>query len=377
MSTEHASVRDDHRRRAHSKSRALLDWSTWLIGWVAAIVMLATASAWTVGFAPWPPLQWINAFTGYFYLPVYALLLFSIGAGCYRLACCFAAIGAWHAMVVLPTVLPVFPPSAMDASARAEAAAAAQAIGAQTVRVFYANVGKTSREFEAMFDELRDSDADVLVLTEFTTGWHNRFNATELPAEYPNHIHLTEYTPAATGVYSRLPLVHDDRMYQAKRVVVRTSIAIGDKRLGLYAIHAPRPVRSPLHKYDEFWGIVRQELAKQRGPLLLVGDFNATPYSLIHRELTGRFGLRDCHALCGRGRAVTWPNGMLSLPPIRIDHALVSPEVECLQIAEGAGRGSDHKPLIVDLLIPGPAPSSAGADSGVARRSANAVVSAR
>jgi hypothetical protein len=39
------------------------------------------------------------------------------------------------------------------------------------------------------------------------------------------------------------------------------------------------------------------------------------------------------------------------VPPIRIDQAFLSPDVECLGIAEGVGRGSDHKPLILDLLI--------------------------
>jgi hypothetical protein len=39
------------------------------------------------------------------------------------------------------------------------------------------------------------------------------------------------------------------------------------------------------------------------------------------------------------------------MPPIRIDQAFLSPEIECLDIREGRGEGSDHKPLIVDLRI--------------------------
>jgi endonuclease/exonuclease/phosphatase (EEP) superfamily protein YafD len=62
-------------------------------------------------------------------------------------------------------------------------------------------------------------------------------------------------------------------------------------------------------------------------------------------------GLRSAHDDRGRGYATTWPNGQNLCPPIRIDHALVSPEIEVESIREGRGRGSDHKPLILDVHI--------------------------
>jgi endonuclease/exonuclease/phosphatase (EEP) superfamily protein YafD len=62
-------------------------------------------------------------------------------------------------------------------------------------------------------------------------------------------------------------------------------------------------------------------------------------------------GLRSAHEDRGQGYAVTWPNGARWIPPIRIDQAFVSPEVECISIREGRGAGSDHKPLILDLRV--------------------------
>ncbi|MEM8866175.1 MAG: endonuclease/exonuclease/phosphatase family protein, partial [Planctomycetota bacterium] len=155
---------------------------------------------------------------------------------------------------------------------------------------------------------------------------------------------------------------------QAKRVVVKATVDVYGQELAILAIHAPRPVRSPLHKYEEFWGILLDELKSERanGHMLLIGDYNATPYSLIYRTLTSEYGLQDSHVTCGRGVATTWPNGTELLPPIRIDHALLTPGVTCLGIREGVGAGTDHKPLILDLAIPGertresgsPAPAS-------------------
>ena len=91
-------------------------------------------------------------------------------------------------------------------------------------------------------------------------------------------------------------------------------------------------------------------IESQTGPLVVFGDFNATQHSKVYRELTsGR--LRSAHRDRGRGYAVSWPNGKYPAPPIRIDQSLLSEEIECLQIREGEGRGSDHKPLIFDVRI--------------------------
>ena len=38
-------------------------------------------------------------------------------------------------------------------------------------------------------------------------------------------------------------------------------------------------------------------------------------------------------------------------PPVRLDHVLVSQHVVPLGIREGVGKGSDHKPVIVDLAL--------------------------
>jgi endonuclease/exonuclease/phosphatase (EEP) superfamily protein YafD len=37
--------------------------------------------------------------------------------------------------------------------------------------------------------------------------------------------------------------------------------------------------------------------------------------------------------------------------PIRLDHLLVSREVEMLSVAEGEGRGSDHRPIVAEFAL--------------------------
>ena len=73
-----------------------------------------------------------------------------------------------------------------------------------------------------------------------------------------------------------------------------------------------------------------------------------TPWSPYFRRLLDDGALHD--ASRGRGPAPTWPVG---LGPMRIpiDHCLHSDGVVVTDRRTGPGVGSDHLPLIVDLLI--------------------------
>lgn len=313
----------------------------WTACWLATLAMIGAAGCWVASFAPWPFLQWINAFTAYFYLPAYAILILAIGVRRQRLVLAASLLVGWHLSIVVPSLSPLGGSNPAIGPTQSE------------LRVFYANVGKESRQQDALFDEIREAEPDVLVLTEFTEAWHNEFHASELPANFPHATHLEKYTPAATVIYSRLPITEDELVYESRRIVVKARLEAGDSEVCVYAIHAPRPLRSPLHRYDEYWDLVLSDLGDEvgNGPLLLIGDFNATPYSLIIRKVRQQLGLRDCHAVAGRGWVTTWPNGTRALPPIRIDHALISPGLDCAAITEGHGVGSDHRPLIVDLAV--------------------------
>jgi len=130
---------------------------------------------------------------------------------------------------------------------------------------------------------------------------------------------------------------------------------------------------TPGNKYVEYWSEMLPVVTSRSGPTIAVGDFNATQHAKVYGAITGS-GLRSAHADRGRGWAVTWPNGLMALPPIRIDHAFLSPEVECLKIVEGEGRGSDHKPLILEVRLRESAKNSqkmsqaSGATEGAVRR---------
>lgn len=84
-------------------------------------------------------------------------------------------------------------------------------------------------------------------------------------------------------------------------------------------------------------------------PLVVCGDFNATPLSGAYRSL--RRQLVDVQSVWAERRA-TWPS---RLPLLRLDHVFVGPGVQvqaCAVLDDALARSaSDHLPLTADLVL--------------------------
>jgi endonuclease/exonuclease/phosphatase (EEP) superfamily protein YafD len=207
-------------------------------------------------------------------------------------------------------------------------------------------------EHDAMLEEIKAADPDIIVFVEFTWLWHNAYVHSPTFAKYPYGGGFDNTRLGTVNVFSRMPLKGDRLDWFGGRGLQTIQIAVGDRTLHLIGLHAPRPMNLRNDDdYDAFWSRTIPRILREPGPLVVVGDFNATQFSEIYERLTAD-RMRSAHQDRGRGYAVTWPNGQWGIPSlIRIDQALISPEVECLNIREGEGRGSDHKPLILDVRI--------------------------
>jgi endonuclease/exonuclease/phosphatase family metal-dependent hydrolase len=93
----------------------------------------------------------------------------------------------------------------------------------------------------------------------------------------------------------------------------------------------------------------------RRDPLILLGDFNATPRYSAYRTLAGVLtdARRSAGAQAGGQRASpTFPS---RFPMLAIDHVFVSPGVRVQSVqavtAPLARAASDHLPLVVDFAL--------------------------
>jgi len=279
-----------------------------------------------------------NAYTLWLFLPAYVV---AVAALCFRawpLAVAAGIVVIAHLVWVLP---PVFNTVPVGADARA----------APQVRIVSANLRFNNPEHAPTIAELERSDADVMVLQEVTSSWWRAIMQSRLAAAYPETAEAIQEDPGGLAILSREPL----RNVTIRRVqgwpIITATVVLGTRPVHLGGVH----VVAPLETFSRNQRAQREVTALARRlprPRLLVGDFNATPYNRWHGQLLD-LGLRDAHEAVGRPFATSWQNERWFLPPLLLDHVYVDPPIVPVSAREGQAHGSDHRPIVVDLAIPG------------------------
>lgn len=88
---------------------------------------------------------------------------------------------------------------------------------------------------------------------------------------------------------------------------------------------------------------------RQSRPLVLLGgDMNSTPESAV-QQIVREPGFRDAFAECGQGEGLTYPADSAVK---RIDYLYLSGTMRCVRAEVPVTLVSDHRPLIVDVVLP-------------------------
>ncbi len=324
-------------------------WGSYLSAWCAVVVLTVAAAMQIFYHDGVLPLVWVSSFTRYVYLPAYLCVAWAAWQRRWVLLAAGSAVVACHVTWMVPDFVR---DRRFDAPPRTAASAS------PTLRVFFANVAANNNEHQALLDEIAAADPDVVMLAEFSWPWHITFKTAPIMAPYKYGTGWLSSHIGSINVFSKLPLKLEQQDWSTGRPMHTVEIQLGTQTLRLTGLHGPRPVADPRYNYYGYWNVMLPKLMDERGPLVIVGDFNVTEHSRVYGQLAAD-RLRSAHDDRGRGWASTWPNGQYWLPPVRIDQVFVSPEIECVRIVEGEGRGSDHKPVIVDVRIREPAGASA------------------
>lgn len=205
--------------------------------------------------------------------------------------------------------------------------------------------------------EIRDADADVIVASELSDRWSELFRSEGVYPAYP-HIRANVIPSYRSyfgiGVLSRFPIT-DHRFHYIDTIpLVQVDLDVQGSPVRLYAFHAFPPTtvlgfsvwRRQLALLEELIDADRE--AGRR--VILTGDFNTTTMTRGYRRLLAT-GLTSAHEAAGRPFAITWPNGLWTFPPVRIDHVFLR-GVGVRSIREGVGDGSDHIPIVSELIVP-------------------------
>lgn len=204
---------------------------------------------------------------------------------------------------------------------------------------------------------LRRQDADVIVIQEVDMEMaavmqaavdrypHQFFGWPRNWVERPDQRHLLN----GLAILSRFPLkdgfVFRQTKWNAPVASARLTLSEGTE-VRLVVVHTMNPIRrSGLRARNALMSALAEELKDYKGPLVVAGDFNATPYT----PAFARF-LKAADLTTNRGYPGTYPQfaGAFGLP---IDHVLARgvliADIEALD-----AFGSDHRPLRADLIVP-------------------------
>lgn len=111
--------------------------------------------------------------------------------------------------------------------------------------------------------------------------------------------------------------------------------------MGVHTIRFPHS-QAQFRQVSEIASLIE----KTPGPRLVMGDFNATPFSRILSTLASKANLQRLTWL------PTWPS-QAGLPQIAIDHIFISPGLKLIESPEiGEPGGSDHYPVAARIAVP-------------------------
>jgi endonuclease/exonuclease/phosphatase (EEP) superfamily protein YafD len=317
------------------RSERATRWPAWL-SWLAVLPLALVASLRLIAHDATPELLALNALTQWLYLPAWPALGVALWLRRPRLALCAGLLVAAHIVWLGPSnLLP--------------ASSVARGRG-RPLRVMSANVYAFNRHAADIVAEIRAARPDVLLVQELSPRGQALLDTQPLRALLPQRKTLVRDDAFGIGIYARVPFAAELLELDGPPAL-RADLDLGGVQLRIYNVHTIPPVtpagaRRWARMMERLLGWTRQE----QGALLVAGDLNATPHTRGYQRLLSD-RLRGAHEDRRRGLATTWPNGRSLVPSIRLDHLLVSPQVAVLDVREGIGRGSDHRPLIADLEV--------------------------
>ncbi len=209
-----------------------------------------------------------------------------------------------------------------------------------TVATFNVQVGNPDRQ--AVIEWVRTLDADVVFLWETSAPWRDDFAGAGLP--------LRLFEPLQDGTtIGGLVLTRGMAEVELLETGDRSSIEVtvphsGGEVVVIGAHPFPPTSRRLAAERNRHLEAVADRAVAVDGPVVVAGDFNATPWSSALRPLLAALE----NSMDGYGWTASYPSG-LGLLMLPIDHVLHSDDLVTVDRTVGPDLGSDHLPVVVTV----------------------------
>jgi endonuclease/exonuclease/phosphatase (EEP) superfamily protein YafD len=215
--------------------------------------------------------------------------------------------------------------------------------GERALKVATFNSWYDNPQIDAVKAEIERIDADIVTLVEF--GPQHRQIIKDLGGRYPHHVECFAVDYCHMAILSKLPILSGEGKTGWKGPpLISAQLGPEAGNLLVFGVHTIRFPHSRA-QFNQIAGLV-ELLSATPGRKLVMGDFNATPFSRIVQTIEKNLGLVRLSGL------PTWPS-RLQLPQVAIDHIFVSPDIRQLESQQiGEPAGSDHYPVLLKIAVP-------------------------
>ncbi len=248
----------------------------------------------------------------------------------------------------------------------------------RVIKLLSHNLFGVNWQMELVAEEIAAEDPDILAFQEYFSGQYSRLHRLII-RDYPYFFRCGGGRRAFVAIYAKMPFELTPASFCPRNVPLRSD-ALGriaarfkledGRTFTVMTTQLNWPVQvSPLFKGElSISARLEATSARQEGelselakavrlveePLVLVGDFNSTPWSYALRGFVSSAGLRR-----QTRNMMTYPTifylgeWVQTLPFLPIDHMMSSPGIVVHSIRTGPPAGSDHLSLIAEFSVSG------------------------
>jgi endonuclease/exonuclease/phosphatase (EEP) superfamily protein YafD len=213
--------------------------------------------------------------------------------------------------------------------------------GESTLRVAHYNTYKENQDYDAIANEVLRLDADVVSLVEMSNA-KKKAVLPKLIGRFPHQYDCKEVDYCAISVISKFPIIESSgRAHWEGPPFAMVKLDGKAGRVTFLSVHMTRFPYSRAQLNQAQYLVKLLESVSE--PVVVAGDFNATPFSRITTTLEKGANLQRMTEL------PTWP-AQAGMPQLAIDHVFASTDFRVVANQQiGEPGHSDHYPILLTL----------------------------
>ena len=235
--------------------------------------------------------------------------------------------------------------------------------GVQTLKLMTHNIFGLNYDMQRVADVVFAEDPDILALQEY---FPEQSALDELlKPKYPYSVRCQGGKRANLGLYSKIPFDKEmsaadcpsDAYGKQRTAHIIAGFTLSDgTHFSVMTTHMDWPF--PIDRQKSEFEVAEAAANDVQGPLLVVGDFNSTPWSYAMKGFEAATSLkRETRGIVTYPLMITAPrklsrDGLLHLAPFLPLDQVFERGVAVTELRRGPATGSDHLPIVFSFAIP-------------------------